>query len=506
MISELTAAELEKLLPEPVQRHGAEDGGLPARRPGRRAPGARARRPGVRTRSCWRSSPTRASARWWCPSSEGRHDRQPHESSPSAQTRVHAQLRRPRRWPWPAARAAASGTPTAASTSTSSAASRSTPSATPTRRWSRPSPGRSPRSRTPPTCSCTSRRCCSPSGCSTCSAAPGRVFFSNSGAEANEAALKLAAQVRRAPAARYMVAAESGFHGRTIGALALTGKPANRDPFGPFPVDVRFVPYGDAEALQRGGHRRVRRGLPGADPGRGRRGPAAGRLPRGGPRDLRRDRRAAGRRRDPVGIGRTGALVRPPGTTASCPTSSPWPRASAAACRSAPASPSAGAGTLFARATTAPPSAATRSRAPRRSPYSTPSRRTACWTTCGRSARGSRDGHRRDRPPAAGGRPRARPVAGGRADRDRSPRRCSRPPRRARASWSTPLQPDAVRLAPPLVVTSEQVDAFVAALPRDPRRGRRCRTRGIRARQALPAGRRPVARRAGRGARPGRRR
>lgn len=79
--------------------------------------------------------------------------------------------------------------------------------------------------------------------------ADGRVFFTNSGTEANEAALKL---VRRAAGAErpYVVATENGFHGRTMGALALTGKAAIRDPFGPFGVDVRFVPYGDVEALR----------------------------------------------------------------------------------------------------------------------------------------------------------------------------------------------------------------------------------------------------------------
>ena len=76
----------------------------------------------------------------------------------------------------------------------------------------------------------------------------GRVFLANSGAEANEAALKL---VRRfhGPDRPVIVAAENGFHGRTMGALSVTGKSSIRDPFQPFGVDVRFVPYGDADAL-----------------------------------------------------------------------------------------------------------------------------------------------------------------------------------------------------------------------------------------------------------------
>ncbi|WP_066943977.1 acetylornithine transaminase [Microtetraspora fusca] len=80
--------------------------------------------------------------------------------------------------------------------------------------------------------------------------APARVFLANSGTEANEAALKLAIKYGKANGKSYFVAAEMGFHGRTLGALSLTGKPAIRDQFGPFPIDVRFVPYGDADALK----------------------------------------------------------------------------------------------------------------------------------------------------------------------------------------------------------------------------------------------------------------
>ena len=73
----------------------------------------------------------------------------------------------------------------------------------------------------------------------------GRVFFSNSGAEANEAALKL---TRRTGRTR-IVAAEGSFHGRTMGALALTSKAAYREPFEPLPGHVTFVPYDDVAAL-----------------------------------------------------------------------------------------------------------------------------------------------------------------------------------------------------------------------------------------------------------------
>ncbi|WP_369380713.1 acetylornithine transaminase [Streptomyces sp. cg36] len=75
---------------------------------------------------------------------------------------------------------------------------------------------------------------------------PGRVFFCNSGAEANEGAFKIGRLTGRTR----MVATEGGFHGRTMGALALTGQPGKQGPFRPLPGDVTHVPYGDAEALR----------------------------------------------------------------------------------------------------------------------------------------------------------------------------------------------------------------------------------------------------------------
>ncbi len=77
----------------------------------------------------------------------------------------------------------------------------------------------------------------------------GRVFFANSGTEANEAALKLTLRIQ-GPSRPVIVAADRSFHGRTLGALALTGKESIRAPFGPFGRTVRFVPYGDAGALR----------------------------------------------------------------------------------------------------------------------------------------------------------------------------------------------------------------------------------------------------------------
>ena len=81
------------------------------------------------------------------------------------------------------------------------------------------------------------------------SSADGRVFFANSGAEANEAALKLVRR-RQGPGRPVVVAADRSFHGRTMGSLAITGKASIREPFGPFGLDVRFVPFGDVEALR----------------------------------------------------------------------------------------------------------------------------------------------------------------------------------------------------------------------------------------------------------------
>ncbi len=73
----------------------------------------------------------------------------------------------------------------------------------------------------------------------------GKVFFTNSGTEANEAAFKLTRRTGRTQ----VVSCEGSFHGRTMGALALTSKAAYREPFEPLPGDVRFVPYGDPDAL-----------------------------------------------------------------------------------------------------------------------------------------------------------------------------------------------------------------------------------------------------------------
>jgi len=72
-----------------------------------------------------------------------------------------------------------------------------------------------------------------------------RVFFCNSGAEANEAAFKMSRLTGRTR----VVVASGSFHGRTMGALSLTAQPGKADPFRPLPGDVHVVPFGDVDSL-----------------------------------------------------------------------------------------------------------------------------------------------------------------------------------------------------------------------------------------------------------------
>jgi acetylornithine aminotransferase len=74
-----------------------------------------------------------------------------------------------------------------------------------------------------------------------------RVFFCNSGAEANEAALKLSRKTGKYK----IVATQESFHGRTMGALSLTGQPAKRNPFKPLIKGIKHVPFGDSAAMKR---------------------------------------------------------------------------------------------------------------------------------------------------------------------------------------------------------------------------------------------------------------
>ena len=83
---------------------------------------------------------------------------------------------------------------------------------------------------------------------------PGRLFFCNSGTEANEAALKLARRyqivTRGQPDRTEIIAFDGSFHGRTMGALSVTGQPRHRQGFGPLVPGVRFLPFGDVEAAR----------------------------------------------------------------------------------------------------------------------------------------------------------------------------------------------------------------------------------------------------------------
>lgn len=76
----------------------------------------------------------------------------------------------------------------------------------------------------------------------------GQVFFCNSGAEANEAALKLARKAG-GRGRHHVVSAYGSFHGRTLAALAATGQPAKHEPFAPMPEGFRHVAFGDLDAL-----------------------------------------------------------------------------------------------------------------------------------------------------------------------------------------------------------------------------------------------------------------
>jgi acetylornithine/N-succinyldiaminopimelate aminotransferase len=81
-----------------------------------------------------------------------------------------------------------------------------------------------------------------------------KVFFTNSGTEANEAAFKLARRNSAGPGGAprtRIIALEGAFHGRTMGALALTAKEAYRAPFEPMPGGVEHIPFGDIDALRK---------------------------------------------------------------------------------------------------------------------------------------------------------------------------------------------------------------------------------------------------------------
>lgn len=80
--------------------------------------------------------------------------------------------------------------------------------------------------------------------------APTRVFLCQDGATANEAALKIARKRGNALGRTRIVSTHGGFHGRTAGSLAVTGTPAKREPFEPLPGGVEYVEHGSVDALR----------------------------------------------------------------------------------------------------------------------------------------------------------------------------------------------------------------------------------------------------------------
>ena len=117
----------------------------------------------------------------------------------------------------------------------------------------------------------------------------GRVFFSNSGTEANECAIKIARKHAhgRGVEEPEIVSFERDFHGRTYGSLAATPALARNEALGPMLAGFRSVPLNDAERPARGGRRAHRRGPDRADPGRERRLPGQRRGAARRPRSLR---------------------------------------------------------------------------------------------------------------------------------------------------------------------------------------------------------------------------
>ncbi len=159
----------------------------------------------------------------------------------------------------------------------------------------------------------------------------GKVFFCNSGAEANEAAIKLA---RKARLGGDIVVVHGAFHGRTYGALSATPQESKQAPFAPLVPGFRAVdPTPAAIAAAVDAHTAAV--IPRADPGRDRRERALRGDAPGGARGLRRARRGTDLRRDPVRDGPDRHAVGLSSRAASSPMRSPSPRRSAAGCRSA---------------------------------------------------------------------------------------------------------------------------------------------------------------------------
>ena len=452
------------------QRHGPQDGGLPARRHAAASRGPPSSTAGSRTPCCWRSSPTRASAPRCCPACPTKI-RTAHYTTlcgeamtsqrASLQQRYAASLMNTFGPPQAGARHAArapyvwdaEGTryldllggiavnalghahPALVGAVTASSA----------------------RSATSRTSSPPSRRSRSPSGCSRCSALPdggGKVFFTNSGAEANEAAFKLTRRTGRT----HLVAMEGSFHGRTMGALALTPRRPTASRSSRCPGDVTFVPYGDADALAAAVTDETAAVV--VEPIQGEAGvvvPPDGFLARA--REITtRARRAAVARRGADRHGPHRRVVRARRRRGHRPTSSRWPRASAAASRSARWSRWGTRGTLL-----GPGNHGTTFGG---NPVAAAAALAVIDTH--REGRPARQRHQGRRAAAATALadPRVTEVRGrGLLHRPRPGRRGRRRGRR-RPRWRhgvilNACTPDRIRLAPPLVLTAEQADEFL---------------------------------------------
>ena len=288
----------------------------------------------------------------------------------------------------------------------------------------------------------------------------GRAFFCNSGAEANEAALKIA---RKATGRTRIVALEGGFHGRTLGSLSATGQPAKWEGFGPLLPGVAFARPND-DRVARGGARAGRRH--GADPARagarrGWRDPARARVRAGRGRAGQGDRRPPLRRRDPDRDGADGHVLRLRAARdrarsrhareGSRERAARWVRCWRASGLRPASSP----------ATTAPPSAATRSPLPRQSPSSRRSTTTSS-RTCASAATRSR--------PACEALPAVAEVRGrglllgAELDRPVGPVVDAA---REHGLLVLSAGPDVLRLTPPLVVSADEVEQALG----DPRGG-----------------------------------
>ena len=294
---------------------------------------------------------------------------------------------------------------------------------------------------------------------------------------------------------------EGSFHGRTMGALALTCKAAYREPFEPLPGDVTFVPYGDAAALAAAVTDETAAVV--LEPVQGEAGVV---VPPDGYLAAAREITARARR---AALARRGADRRRPHRAwfahtrlgRRCPTSSPLAKGLGGGIPIGACIGVGDAGHLLQpgnHGTTFggnPVAGCRRARRPRRR-----SRATACSTTPRKVGERLAAGPRR--PPRHRG-PRRGPAHRPRPRRGRARRRGHG--RAASAASSSTTARRTGSGSRPAGPHRDQADEFLAALARDPRRRlRRAEPRGAADDPALPARRRPDAGRAGRGARPGR--